>query len=352
MAITVSKSILLIGNWHWDIYEEALSRGFQFHGWEVIPFKMDGYLPRSWWADYLIRACFAPVLSKLNASLLGIFEAIRPEAVFLNRSDLVLPATLKRMKEIKSDAVLLLYHNDNPFVTLGNRVKMRHYLASIHETHVTLVYRRSNIEDAQRYGAKRVELFPPYYLSFRHRPLSPKDGCDVIFIGHYESDGRAECLDYLFQNGISIRVYGTFWEKVRKKYKWLADMDIQPALGEEYSSLISSAKIALAFLSGKHRDVYTRRCFEIPACGTLMMAPRTRELEHLFTDGEESVYYDSREDLLQKIHYYLDHKEERSRIAQAGRNRCLKDGHDEIGRVGRLIEIIDDIKKEFIAGKS
>ena len=42
----------------------------------------------------------------------------------------------------------------------------------------------------------------------------------------------------------------------------------------------------------------------------------------LFTPGEDFVYYESKEDLLEKIGYYLTNTEERNEIA--------KHGHDKI----------------------
>lgn len=41
-----------------------------------------------------------------------------------------------------------------------------------------------------------------------------------------------------------------------------------------------------------------------------------------FVPGEDLVYYESKEDLLQKVVYYLDHEEERKAIA--------KNGHDKV----------------------
>ncbi len=346
-AMSNSESVMIVGNWHWDIYEDALSEGFKHHGWKVIPFKTDDYLPNTWLSDQLIRTRCSILLSDLNASLLKKFETYLPGVVFLNRSDLILPKTLKRMKRIKPDSVLLLYHNDNPFTGGLLNITMRHYLSSITIADATLVYRPSNISDAEQYGAKRVELLLPYYLSYRHHPMSVEQHSDVVFIGHYEPDNRAAVLEYLIENGINLKIYGSRWENAQKKHKRLGEMAIgKKILGEKYSCLISSAKIALVFLSVKNRDGYTRRCFEIPACGTMMIAPRTPELEKFFTDGKEAVYYDSPEGLLRKIKYYLSHDEERMHIAEAGRDRCVRDGHDERNRVAQIIRIAEEIRSD------
>jgi len=339
---------LIVGTWNREIYEESLAAGFRANGWDAIPFDVDRYCSNSPFTRFLKRARAKLGIAKLNNSLIEIFKETLATAVLFYRSDFVLPDTLKRLKRIKSDVTLLLYHNDNPFVGLINRIKNRHYLASIPIADVTLAYRPSNLEDARRYRARRVELFLPYYLTYRHRPIPEsflKHGFDVLYIGHYEPDGRAEILDFLVQNGIQVRVFGTRWEAPKKRYNWLTAMDIREVWGEEYSRLLSSAKIALVFLSRRNRDVYTRRCFEITACGTLMMAPRTRELEQLFTNGKEAVYYDSNEDLLHKIRYYLTHEQERYHIAHAGRQRCVSDAHNEVSRTKQLIEIIEKSKR-------
>ena len=78
----------------------------------------------------------------------------------------------------------------------------------------------------------------------------------------------------------------------------------------------------------------------------MMIAPRTRELGTFFEDLKEAVFYDSKEDLMEKITYYLSHDAERQLIAAAGRERCLKDGHDEVSRVAQLIELIEEVKGE------
>ncbi len=350
MATSAARSgsgrILIAGNWHWDIYEEALAQGFQANGWEAVPFRTDDHVGTGIVTACLLRARCPAVLRRLNNALLAAVGETSPDAVFLNRSDLILPGTLKSIHEARTETVLLLHHNDHPYGGFLTRLKMRHYLRSIPEADATLVYRPGDAAYAGALGARRVELFPPYYLSRRHRPLPSGEVIDLVFVGHYEDDGRAEALDLLRRGGLEARVYGEGWEPAQRKYSWLAGQDIRRIWGDDYARVLSSARIALVFLSFRNRDVYTRRCFEIPACGAMMLAPRTRELESFFTDGQEAVYYDSPGEMLAKIRHYLDHEDERTRIARAGRIRCLRDGHDERARARFLIDLIGEIRRE------
>jgi len=204
-----------------------------------------------------------------------------------------------------------------------------------------LVYRPGDIPLASKEGAKRVEILLPWFIRERHTPTPGGAKNDVIYIGHFENDGREKIFQILHDADIQIRVYGTGWEKAQSRKPWLAKQNIHQVWGTEYAALLSNAKIALVFLSARNRDVYTRRCFEIPACGSLLMAPRTKELQYLFKDGEEAVFWDSAEDLVSKIKYYLANETERLKIAAAGRNRVLNDKHDELGRALEIIHLYE-----------
>lgn len=79
------------------------------------------------------------------------------------------------------------------------------------------------------------------------------------------------------------------------------------------------------------------RAFDITACGGFMLTNRQPEIEKLFIDGKEVVLYDNIVDFVEKLEYYMNHDEERMKIAEAGRERCFRDhGMDK-----RLKEIFD-----------
>lgn len=59
-----------------------------------------------------------------------------------------------------------------------------------------------------------------------------------------------------------------------------------------------------------------QRAFDIMGCGGLLMSNYQPELAEYFIPGEDLVLYDSVDDLIQKIDYYLSHEEERLQIAK------------------------------------
>ena len=330
-------TILLVGNWLWDIYEESMARGFSAAGWRVIPFKALDHLPCGRLATQLRRFRTHITGEKLNIELALACRNTQPDMVIYVRCDEIFPETIVQIANEIPGCFQVAYHNDNPYKGFSRRLKMRHFLGSLKHVSLTLVYRPGNVVAAQACGANRVEVLPPSYIRDRHFPQPNGEMNDVVYIGHFEDDGREDVVQAIHDSGIKLRIYGTGWEDAQQRKPWLAAQEIRQVWGTEYAALLSAAKISLVFLSTRNADVYTRRCFEIPACGSLMMAPRTPELEGLFADGLEAVYWDSPNDLVAKIRYYLEHDEERTVIAAAGHARLLRDGHDEYARAKQII---------------
>jgi spore maturation protein CgeB len=219
----------------------------------------------------------------------------------------------------------------------------RHFRMLIPFVDVCFSYRRSNIAQYQSAGARSVRLLRSYYQPDVHRPVTLSDGerrqfeTDVVFVGHCEPDGRLELVDRLIDSGVGVRLFGTDWNRHARGHRWQDWPSIEPLRGDEYVKAIAAARIALVFLSARNRDDYTRRCFEIPAIGTLMLAPRTDELVSLFREDEEAAFFDGPDELLAQVNRYLADPGRRQQVAGAGRARCARDGHDVDSRARRFL---------------
>jgi spore maturation protein CgeB len=114
-------------------------------------------------------------------------------------------------------------------------------------------------------------------------------------------------------------------------------LPISTAVGEAYTKAIAAAKVALVFLSKRNRDTYTRRCFEIPAIGTLMLTPRTPDLLSMYRDGEEAAFFSSAAEAVEQVRRFIDDDALRLKVAAAGRVRCVRDGHDVVSRARQFL---------------
>ena len=109
---------------------------------------------------------------------------------------------------------------------------------------------------------------------------------------------------------------------------------------EDYKKALCGAKIALCFFSKLNRDTYTRRCFEIPATGTLLLSEYSDDLASLYQEGEEADFFKNKEEMIQKIKLYLGNDDLRSRVAVNGNQRAIIDGHDIFSRMAKVLDFV------------
>ena len=61
-------------------------------------------------------------------------------------------------------------------------------------------------------------------------------------------------------------------------------------------------------------------------------------MSRLIPDGREAEFFDSFEELLRKCRHYLEHDDERRRVAAAGLQRCIDSGYSNKHRMARVLE--------------
>ena len=81
------------------------------------------------------------------------------------------------------------------------------------------------------------------------------------------------------------------------------------------------------------------RAFEIIGAGGFLLSNYQPDFDDCFVAGEDYVFYESTEDLLEKVDYYLTHESERKAIAESGLNR-IRENHTYLNRVQEMIEIL------------
>lgn len=347
--------LLLVADWHGKIYAEAFYNGFKKLGIETYKFSWKEYFKHYQYAEFyatdnnIFKSIYykfqnkylvGPVLKKINNDLLRLVKEILPDLVFIYRGTHIYPETLKQIK-IKTNALIFGYNNDDPFSDIHPKYLWRYFIKCLPYYDHIFAYRPKNIKDYLNLGFKKVSILMPYYVKEFNYPIKKiQHNCDVIFIGHYEPDGRDDAIKLLIENDINVKLYGTGW-KSSKFYRYFLKKlgSIKPIYGDKYNVALNLAKIALAFFSKINNDVYTRRCFEIPATKTMMISEYTDEMNRLFREGIEAEYFRNHKELLKKVKYYLSNPEKIKIIAEAGYKRLLSEGHEVTDRCRQIINV-------------
>lgn len=303
-------------------------------------FDTDGNKIKSLFYRIQNRFIAGPVTAKINSDLIKRCKQLHPDLVFIYRGTHIYPSTIRRIQ--KTGALVFGYNNDDPFSPKYPRYFWRHFRRSIPFYDHIFAYRWKNIDDYHRMGYHKTSLLRSYYLKkndFRSDAVQSAYACDVIFIGHFENDGRDLAIKALLDAGIDLKLFGTGWET-----SYLHDFFIQrfgaikPLYHEEYNKALNSGKIALVFLSKLNNDTYTRRCFEIPATGTMMMAEYTTDLAGMFEEGKEAEFFRNHDELVEKTLRYIRHPEQIAEVGSAGYARLLADGHEVTDRAASVVE--------------
>lgn len=353
--------IIVVGDWHSDLHEEPVYKTLKKLGHEVLPFKWYRYFVAQNIDSVFIRPILkaqnkymiGPVVNRINCDLVDVALREKPDIIIIYRGILIFRETLIDIKTGSSSTILVGYNNDDPFSGFYPVWKWRHFLPAIPEYDIVFAYRLQNIKDYISAGAKRVELLRSWLIPEINRPVNLTDedqkkyDCDVVFVGHYEDDGRISYLEEVVRQGWRLRLFGHDygWNSAIKKSPDLKHLyPLNTVWGEEYNKAISGARIALCFLSKLNRDTYTRRCFEIPASGTMLLSEYSDDLANLFAPGKEADYFSSLDEFKDKLFRYLRDPKLLNRVAAAGYERVVSDGHDVNSRVSQVLEHVARLK--------
>ena len=192
-----------------------------------------------------------------------------------------------------------------------------------------LIFKREYVLD-EMYPSNVFAL--PMSFNYDLMPkLSDEYKYDVAFWAVETAQIRTDALN-LLQDRFDCKSNGTVRNQVMKKYK---------RKGQFYLQEIHAAKIGLNFRGGGWDTV---RLWELAAMGCFIISQRLNiEINPPFIDKEEIVYCkDDLSDLVELCEYYLEHDDERERIAKNARAKVEK-YHTDVARATKVVDKIKEI---------
>ena len=333
--------LLMVGDYHYQIYEKYLVKRLREYGASVFEFNYGRYFDLSNNIDKVQwRLKAGPLVSKVNKRLVKAVAEENLTHIFMYRGEVVYPETLKKLKVLRPEVIIIGYNNDDPFSDEYNSMKWRHHINSIKYFDKCFAYRGKNIKDYGRMGCRDVSMLRSYYIKELNFSISGVDKeYDVVFIGHWEDDGRDDYMVHLIENNIKVKIYGTQWERSLRFEEISESVGVIRSLeSDEYNRVLNQAKIALVFLSKKNNDTYTRRCFEIPVTKAFMLYEYSEDLVNMYPPGEYGEYFKTKEELLSKVSYYLNEETMRESISSKACEYTIKN-HEVGNRAKQILEV-------------
>jgi spore maturation protein CgeB len=246
--------------------------------------------------------------------------------------------TLESFRMLQPHCRIVGYSPDDMY---ARHNQSRPFLQSLPKYDIYFTTKSYGVGELKSLGARQVHFVDNAYDIATHRPIAitahdrHNFGGRVGFIGIYEKE-RCRSMEFLAANGVEVRVWGQNWPAKRG----VAGLRVEQAClwGDDYAMATCAYDINLGYLRKINRDRQTTRSVEIPACGAFMLAERTEEHQALFEEGKEAEYFDSNDELLEKVRYYLLNENDRKRIAAAGRERCIRSGYSNEARLSTMLD--------------
>ena len=307
------------------------------------------------------RLSRGPVIDEINRAVLAAAAAMRPHLVWAEKQEYLRPETVDALGRLGARRV---HFTPDPYFFLDWR-RTPQMEAAIGRFDVLVYCKAYERADYEALGNPLVYT-PLGHCDEIHRPLTsddPRWACAVGFLGGWEP--RREALMRTVCEAVDdVKIRGGYWDFLRdgrwsprrqvilrrlaggapfaiaRDHRLAGAWQGGEVYDDDYAMALTGARIGIGFLRRICPDQHTTRSFEIPACGSLLLADRTEDHQSFFEEGREAEFFGSGEELVDKARFYATHEAARARIAAAGRTRCVSGGYSYLERLRPILAFL------------
>jgi spore maturation protein CgeB len=195
----------------------------------------------------------------------------------------------------------------------------------------------NGVEKYQKLGITSFFAVPDVWDAVERDWLKKPEKYDVSFVGTIYLD-REQYLTELEKAGIKVKIFGIGTQR------YLSFQEIKNIFWE--------SKINLNFSKTPNNQKLTikGRIFNVPLSGGFLLTEYFPGLEKFFEINKEVVCFKNKEELLEKVKYYLFQEKERKKIAQAGWKRAINE-YDSYHILLKIFERIEKISARHFLDK-
>ncbi len=317
--------------------------------YEFIPFNYGPYLNPSLYirAQLLDNLYFGqhPPLFRLYADFEARIRELRADAVIVDTCPPYHPDFLRRMPLYK-----VLRIADGPVSAYDRDFAYLH--AYDHILYHSRAYSRdmSMPEKLQYCGVRNADLWPLALFDAMFDPTKTEEtvlahsrDIEIVFIGalHVAKMEMLAKIKKAFGYRIRMRGVASLKKNIYYNLKYGFPGWMRPVRFEDYVPLYQRSRIGINIHNRGKYTVGSYRLFDLPGNGVMQISDGGEWLKDFFEEGEEIVGYDNVDELVDKVSYYLDHDEERNRIALGGYRRVMRQHRfrERMRQAGELIEM-------------
>ena len=316
MPIKFDRILWILPNSSGNLIYESLIKGIEMLGATVSPF-------------YYREEVLCLGITGVRNRILKAIDEFKPDLVLSSFYSDTYELSPEFLREISSKAPLVVFPSDDKLYGTYETV---YFVQS-----ADAVMTEDPISKAVYDAMSIPTVFSTHFIRHFINPL-PTDSqeIDVSFVGDCEKADRSEFIQFLRENGINVSTFGLGSEN-----GFVSRM--------EMLKIMSMSKINLNFSKfDLHKEVlnvepwrgqmrqFKGRPVEIAQMKSFCLSEFSGDLESIFTIGSEVDAFHDKEELLEKVKYYLGNDAKREEMASRAFERVKRDYEDQ-----------DSLRKDF-----
>lgn len=275
---------------------------------------------------------------RINSRIIKAVKNFSPQILWIDKGTYIYKNTLQELKSTNKNLVIVHHCTDDVEFSKHN---FKNYLESLdlYDAHFTC--NKFNIDYLNKISNSNF-----FYneLGYDHNTFQPKNNdkkYDLFFIGHHEPEYE-KYITQIIDKDIRFYLGGPGWYKSNLPKSTISFNNYDEVL---YHKIINQSLVGLGLYSKWNRNHSSSRIFEIPASRVALVVKRNSFIEKLYIDGEEAIFFDTEQELNDKIDFLLKNPKKLNDISENGYKKCIA---NKCSWEDRVMEAISDLKNENI----
>ncbi len=337
--------LLLLGSFRTGALENYFVAGFKKYGYEVETFTIEqqyfGIVNR---VAARVANAISPklLLSNLNNAVIKKAKDTRPDIILICKGMALFPATVQ---ELKGHTKLLANYNpDHPYNFYSRGAGNQFVKDSLSAYHIFFSY-SANIAKAvkEKYGIDSYIIpfgYDPAATQKYPVPAKVDSVSKFLFFGAWDEQ-RASFMNKIERSDVEIYGDPEWGTRTRSKQFVQQNFQQQKLYGAElYQKVLAySGVINLLRPQNMVEGSHNMRTFEVPGYGGLLMTEYTEEQASFFEPDKEAIYFNSPQELNDKMDVLRQDPQMVANIKKAALQRSITSGYSYHDRCKTMIDI-------------
>lgn len=269
----------------------------------------------------------------LNIKAYNIYNSIKTIISSNNEKDVIIffnngGLNKKYLNKIKNfdNLYLINFLSDHPYGLHKKQLKILKQNAHIFDLFIT--FSKSINPILYRFGANNVYNLPFAYCKYTHF-IKDKD-LQILTNNeiHYFGTWTKEIEDMLLPlQNYNLYIHGSLWRRSNNKILRTIALSSNDSYYRNMIKSANNAKIVINFTRAPHMCLHTMKTFELTIAGACVISNYSEEQNFYFPDNDSMIYFNTKEEMVKKINYYLSNNDENFRIRKNARLKAKENNY-------------------------